>query len=162
MSKISSWNFGKYLISGVSTSWQSRIIYKFMIYNLKTSSLIWTIDRNASKYLKEKIISITWESEREEILHFVSTFNNKDLIVLEVNVITSKVIPKVRYPGLNTIYAFPTENKRFIYVIHKDLKTKLYVLYWLMYQFEFEDKEEKAKDNSKGINNLIIERCFKK
>ena len=72
MSKIASWNFGTYLICGVSTSCKSRIIYKFVVYNLRTSSYICTIERHTEKALEEKIFSISCDENREYILHIAT------------------------------------------------------------------------------------------
>ena len=163
MSKIASWNFGTYLICGVSTSCKSKIIYKFVVYNLKTSSYICTIDRNKHKYLKDKVISIAWEVDREEILHF-SVLHKNDLIMLEINSTTSHTTPIIKYSGFNVIYALPTESKRFMYIIHKDSKTKQYSLYWLLYRYEFEENIKdlegilSIKGNFKYINHTI---CYR-
>ena len=49
--------------------------------------------------------------------------------MLEINSTTSHTTPIIKYSGFNVIYAFPTESKRFMYIIHKDSKTKQYSLY---------------------------------
>jgi hypothetical protein len=50
--KIVSWNFGTYLLSAVSTAPNSRVIYKFNIYNTKTGALVSTINRASNDLLK--------------------------------------------------------------------------------------------------------------
>lgn len=53
VAKVTSWNFGNFILAGVSTSSQSRIIYKYRVYNTKTSSLVSTIVRGGNSMLSK-------------------------------------------------------------------------------------------------------------
>lgn len=138
--KITSWNFGNYIISGVSTSWKSRIMYKFRVYNSKTSNLITTIDRSTDEILENKIISISFDESREEILHW-ATIESSDIIMLEINIISGEFQVISKYSGFTPIYAFPTEDLSSIFLVHQDSKTKIHKLYWAKYQFS-EDADQ--------------------
>ena len=155
--KITSWNFGNYIIAGVSTSWRSRIMYRFRVYNAKTSSLITTIDRSTDEILENKIISISFDESREEILHW-ATIDNSDIVMLEININTgdSQVISK--YSGFTPIYAFPTEDLSSVFLVHQDSRTKIHKLYCAKYQFsEDADQRSEYSDGVLKINRSNIE-----
>lgn len=126
--KIISWNFGTYLLSAVSTSPTSRVIYKFDIYNTQTGALVSTINRASNDLLKNKIIAISNDDEDENLMHF-ATVSGKEIVVLEVNVVTGEVEELASYEGFLTENAYFSEGNQTIFLISQDKDTKEYFLH---------------------------------
>lgn len=126
--RVTSWNFGDYLMTGISTICKSNIIYKYNIYNTKTTTLMNTIDRTSNELLENQIIAIFDEEENEDWLNF-ATLNEEDIVMLQVNILSSEVEEVATYTGFNPVSIFPSANNATLFIIHLDTETKLYSLY---------------------------------
>lgn len=147
--KVTSWYFGSFILAGVSTHCNSKIIYKYRIYSTKTSSLVSTIVRASNELLTRKIVSLSYVEENEDVLHW-ATVEKKDIVMLEVNMISGLAVEIARYSGFTPIYAFPTEDQSSIYLIHQDSNTKAHHLYCTRYLFEGEKHEDDKSEESDG------------
>lgn len=117
--KITSWNFGEYIIAGVSTKSETKVIYKWDIFTTKTHLLVSSINRNENVLLQDNVLSITPVEHSETLLHF-TTSNNKLMRVLEIDIITGTIEVVAQYNGFSPIYAYPTEDDQSIYIINQD------------------------------------------
>jgi len=126
--KITSWNFGKFILGVVTSAINSRIVYKFRVYNTSSKGILNTIIRGDHPLLKNKIISMSYDDEREDVLHW-STAEKNDIVMLEVDMITGEVTETARYTGFLPMYAFPTADKSSIYLISQDKRSKKHSLY---------------------------------
>jgi uncharacterized protein (UPF0333 family) len=70
--KITSWNFGEYIISGVSTISETKVIYKWDIFTAKSHLLVSTINRSEHELLQDNVLSITPVEHSETLLHFTT------------------------------------------------------------------------------------------
>lgn len=147
--KVNSWNFGKLILGLVTSSINSRIVYKFRIYNASSKSVQNTIVRGGHNLLKNKIISMTYFEENEDILHWATLVKN-DIVMLQVDMITGAVVQLARYTGFTPKYAYPSVDKMTIYLIHQDKKTKEHKLYCPKYLMD-EDNDEASIDSDADV-----------
>lgn len=107
--------------------------------------------RGGDKYLQKKIISISFDEEREDILHW-ATIDKTDIIMIEVDTRLGSCQIMSKYSGFTPIYAFPTVDLSSIFLVHQDTKTKVHKLYCAKYQFyEKDPMDELVSVESEGI-----------